>query len=85
MQWLKPRRSWSEGLKKLIENARWMDGFVWFVVMTFIWLVYETQFRGVPLTGGLIAYVVVVWALASIGFAILSGYFAEKFRTNREE
>lgn len=72
-------------MKKLIDNARWMDGAVWFVLMSFIWLVYETQFRGVPLTGGLLLRVIAVWAIAGAGFAILSGYFAKRFGRDKEE
>ena len=72
-------------MNRLIQNARWMDGAVWFVLMSFIWLVYETQFLGAPLTVGLIVQVILVWGAAGAGFAVLSGYFAERFGRDKEE
>ena len=72
-------------MKKLIENARWMDAVVWFIIMAFLWLVYETVFLENPLKSAVILRSVLVWGLAAIGFAILSGFFAEWAKKNRNE
>ena len=71
-------------IANLVKNARWMDGFVWFVVTSFAWLAYETVYLGAPLTVDLIVKVALIWGLASIGYALLSGYFAEKAKQKKE-
>ncbi len=68
----------------LVRNARWMDGVVWFVVTSFAWLVYETVYLGMPLTAGLLVKVALIWGLASVGYALLSGYFAERAKQRKE-
>jgi hypothetical protein len=65
-------------MNKLIKNARWMDGFVWFVVCGFGWLAYETLYLGVPITAGLLATVFMTWGAAGVGFALISGHFSKK-------
>jgi len=65
-------------VNELLKNARWMDGLVWFVVCGFAWLVYETLYRGVPVTTELVATTLVTWGLAGVGFALISGYFSKR-------
>jgi hypothetical protein len=65
-------------VNELLANARWMDGLVWFVVTGFAWLAYETVYLGAPLSAGLLIQVVVIWGLAGSGYAILSGWFANR-------
>ncbi len=68
----------------LLKNARWMDGFVWFVVTGFAWLTYETVYLGAPLTIELLLKTALIWGLAAIGYALLSGYFAEKAKKEKQ-
>ena len=71
-------------MNNLLKNARWMDGFVWFVLMSVVWLAYETVYLGGPLSFDLIVKVALTWGLASIGYALLSGYFAERAKQKKD-
>ena len=71
-------------MNNLLKNARWMDGFVWFVFMSVVWLAYETVYLGGPLSFDLIVKGALTWGLASIGYALLSGYFAERAKQKKD-
>ncbi|WP_075995536.1 hypothetical protein [Salaquimonas pukyongi] len=71
-------------MKDLLANARWMDGAVWTVLMIALWCAYEFGYRGVAADALTILQIVVVWALAGAGFAILSGWFAQRAKQKKD-
>lgn len=65
-------------MKRLIDEAKWMDGAVWTVLMVTVFSAYEIYFRGVVPDGLYWVRQVVIWGLAGAGYAVLSGWLERR-------
>ena len=69
---------------ELLKNAKWMDGAVWTVLMIAVWCAYEFAYRGVAIDAMTLIRIVAIWALAGAGYAILSGWFAQRGKQKKD-
>ena len=63
---------------RLLEEARWMDGAVWTLLMFTVFASVELLVLDAHPDAGFWTRQAVVWGLAGAGYAILSGWLARK-------
>lgn len=65
-------------MKRLLDEAKWMDGAVWTLLMFTVFASVELLLLGAHADAAFWARQIVVWGLAGAGYAVLSGWLGRR-------
>lgn len=65
-------------MKQLLDEAKWMDGAVWTLLMFTVFATIELLLLGAQANAAFWSRQIIVWGLAGAGYAVLSGWLERK-------